>query len=364
MDIHSSVFDRLSLDRDVVKWEDYLLVPTPVELIDGIYFKREDKFAPLGYGGVNGSKLRQCIYLVNNYVNKAPKAAGVISGASVKSPQLAASTVVARHYGLPTVLVIGATNPKAALKHENVAVAARMGARFEIIKVGYNPALQSKVVSMTREPPYSEYYHLEYAISMSSERHSLEEIEEFHRIGANQVKGLPSEIMTLVIPAGSCNTTCSILYGLALHPPPNLRYVYLIGVGPSKIDFVEERLGQIEKVTGLEIRSLFRRVFFHHPEKAEQYNDGNSEAAPYLMYHYDLHSSKFTTYQEEIPWSHGGLEMHPTYEGKVMKYLSKYIPSILSSRTCIWNVGSKPTRKAMEEFLPSSEDPLKEVVLV
>ena len=39
--------------------EDHLLDLTPVENIGGMWWKREDKFAPLGYGGINGSKLRQ-----------------------------------------------------------------------------------------------------------------------------------------------------------------------------------------------------------------------------------------------------------------------------------------------------------------
>ena len=58
-----TIFNTLSLSRNDIKWEDYLFELTPVEKIGNIYFKREDKFAPLGAGGINGSKLRQCIWL-------------------------------------------------------------------------------------------------------------------------------------------------------------------------------------------------------------------------------------------------------------------------------------------------------------
>ena len=50
-----TIFDVQSLDRKNVRWEDYLYRQTPVEHIGGIYFKREDKFAPLGYGSINSA---------------------------------------------------------------------------------------------------------------------------------------------------------------------------------------------------------------------------------------------------------------------------------------------------------------------
>src|SRR3990167_6033243 len=100
-----SIFPVLSLDPGQVHWEDYLDTLTPVEEHEGVYFKRDDYFAPLGYGGINGSKLRQCIYLINQARNLG--AAGILSAASVRSPQLSMSTAVAKPYGLPAVQIIG-----------------------------------------------------------------------------------------------------------------------------------------------------------------------------------------------------------------------------------------------------------------
>jgi len=351
--IEDSIFPILSLDRSLVRWSDYLDVLTPVEHIEGLWFKRDDKFAPLGYGGINGSKLRQCIYLINNYVNKTEQPIGLLSGASVKSPQLAACSVVGRHYGLSSTLVIGATNPKSAMKHENVAIAAAMGAKFLILKVGYNPVLQSKVRSMMKEPAYQDFYHLEYGISISSEQHTAEEIEAFHRLGAQQVANMPPEVTTLIIPAGSCNTAVSILYGIALHTPENLLDVYLIGVGPEKLDFIDHRLSLIESVTGKPIRSLFLRNYVHHLEKGEEQNRNSRISYPYYyLHHYDLHATKYTSYGDEMKWTHGGLAFHPTYEGKVMRYVSENLPQLLNPKTCIWVVGSKPTMKAMLNRIP------------
>lgn len=38
---------------------------TPVQQVDGMLFKREDLYTPLGAGEVNGGKLRQCMLLAN-----------------------------------------------------------------------------------------------------------------------------------------------------------------------------------------------------------------------------------------------------------------------------------------------------------
>jgi adenylate kinase family enzyme len=78
-----TVFGLQSFDRDVCSWEDHLLDLTPVENIGGMWWKREDKFAPIGYGNINGSKLRQLIWLFSQ--KRYP---GVVSGAVTGSPQL------------------------------------------------------------------------------------------------------------------------------------------------------------------------------------------------------------------------------------------------------------------------------------
>lgn len=343
----NSIFDsRLRISRRDVHWEGYLMRLTPVEESDGLLYKREDKFAPLGYGGINGSKLRQCIYLVNKYVQQEGVGGGLISGASIKSPQLSIGTAVATHYGLPSVHVIG-SRLHTALRHENVAIAARLGAKFILNPVAYNPALQSRVRDeLSRN--YPEYFYLNYGISLGTEADSWE-VEAFHRIGAEQVKNLPP-IDDLVIPAGSCNSTISILYGIALFKP-FIKNIHLIGIGPQKIDYTEQRLAAIGNVTDIDIAGLFNRMFYQHPEKAEHYN-GENLNGPYNLYHYDLHKTGFTTYQEEVPWSDGNIEFHPTYEGKVMKFLYTQLPLLVKSTTCVWLVGSQPTWEPMMKWLP------------
>lgn len=338
---NKTIFVDTSIKREAPlgsnHWEDYLKVFTPVEQIENMTFKREDHFAPLGYGGINGSKVRQCIYLVNEYHNSVPKEwqVGLISGASVKSPQLAAGTIVAAHYGMESVHVIGATKPESALWHENVKIAYEYGAGFYINKVAYNPALQSAVKKIMQDEYYKNWFYLEYGIGLDHKTHTPQEVEAFHDVGANQVANLPSTMKTLIIPSGSCNTLVTILYGLAKYGATDLNKIILMYIGPDRKKFVKERLEMIKSVNGIDGMRLYDIVEEH-----------------------DLHSTKYATYDQEMPFTYGDIEMHPTYEGKCMRYLKEKLPEYEVPETCLWVVGSKPYLKNMPKernYAPSEE---------
>lgn len=320
----ASIFPELSIDRKVIDWSNYLYELTPFEFHQGVWFKREDYFAPLGYGGINGSKLRQCIYLIDKYVKEVKNPVGILSGASVKSPQISMSTAVAKHYGLESIQVIGATKPETAVTHENVAIAVRLGAKFVITTVAYNPVLQKKVQELQKT--YPDHFKLEYGISISG---SAKDIEAFHRIGAEQVKNFPDEVEQLVIPTGSANSAISILYGLALFPPKSLKTIYIVLIGPNKTDFMQERLEKIAEITSLDMYGEYEYKGF------------------------DLHGTGYATYGDEMSESYDDIEFHPTYEGKIWRYLNAKHPEILTDKTCIWIVGSKPKLENMP--LASSE---------
>lgn len=346
-----STFPVASIERAESRWEEHIWDLSPVERHGMIYFKREDKFAPLGRGGINGSKLRQLIWLVSRYVNK-PGAAGLISGASVKSPQLSMGTAVATHFGLPSIHVIGATNPESATKHENVAIANWLGARFHIAPVAYNPFLQRRVRELLAREELKGWMLLEYGITLDHKQNAAEGIEAFHRVGSEQVKNIPDDIETLLVPAGSCNSCTSILYGIARFRPAGLKRVILFGIGPNRIDWLHERLRAIERASGVDIIRLFRRTFRHNPEKEARYNV--NPHAPYELLHYDLHGSKFASYSDEMPCEWLGIAFHPTYEGKIWTYIRRNAEEFrpyITERTCFWIVGSKPTKERMMGIL-------------
>ena len=349
------------MDRNVIKWEDHLWDMTPVEQKGNMFFKREDYFAPLGYGFVNGSKGRQCLWLFNEY-NKTSNPVGVISGTSVHSPQHSFQSVLAKHYGFDSVHIIGATNAESAIKHENVNIASWFDAKFHINpSIAYNPVLQRKVQSMLEtDPKLKDYFYLEYGITLDHKVNSPKRVEQFHFVGSEQVKNIPEHIETLIVPAGSCNSATSILYGLARFRPKNLKDVYLIGIGPNKIDLIEERLDIIEKVSGVYTKP-FKRNYVDSKNKENQYSGGLTSfieqgniGYEFNLHHYDLHTTGYVDYQDLVPYKYDDIDFHPRYEGKVMTYVNERLPHLINDKTMMWIVGSAPKKELAYPLLKSA----------
>jgi 1-aminocyclopropane-1-carboxylate deaminase/D-cysteine desulfhydrase-like pyridoxal-dependent ACC family enzyme len=311
----------------MISWSKLGTDLTPVESRGGRWYKRDDYAAPLGYGGINGSKLRQLVHLVTTYAGDAP---GILTGASVRSPQVSMAALVAREHRMECVVVLGATRGASALKHENVAIAHRAGAEFIFNPVAYNPALQRAVAELAKRPEFAGWYRLHYGIT-TPDTASPEEVEAFHAVGAAQVANVPgTTVRTLVMTAGSCNSCVSVLYGIHRHRPPALERVVLIGVGPNREQWTADRLGAIEKATGetLDLPRIER---------------------------HDLHTTKFATYQDRMPFTLDGITFHPTYEGKALTYMQLRRDTFdwwwePDGTALFWIVGSEPTAAAMAEL--------------
>lgn len=355
-----TIFPKITLDRaDGIHWEDYLAALTPVELRSGVHYKREDYFAPLGYGGINGSKLRQLIYLIAgeylDLLGSGPKVKQpqILTGASVLSPQVSMTALVARHYRIPSTIILGATSPETCTRHENVAIAARAGAEFRFNPVGFNPALQRAVRDLHAAPEFVDAYRLCYGIT-TPDNEGPEAVKRFHAWGALQTANIPAGVKTLVMTAGSCNSCVSVLYGLALHRPKNLERIVLLGVGPTRLQWIEDRLAALEQAMDDQfvLRDLFRRRYHHHAAlEAEHQTDG-----PLLIEHYDLHSTGYATYQDKMPWSLDGIDFHPTYEGKALRYMMERQGEFgwfwdAADDVLFWIVGSAPSLRAMSDAL-------------
>jgi 1-aminocyclopropane-1-carboxylate deaminase/D-cysteine desulfhydrase-like pyridoxal-dependent ACC family enzyme len=267
-------------------------------------YKRED-LCSLPQG-VNGSKLRACDHLVRQ--GAAAGATRVISAASVLSPQNAMAAVLARRYGLGCLIVLGGTHPSTAFKHRSPAIAREHGADFDFVGVGYNPVLQRRARELTLADPGA--YWLQYGITTPSTA-TAAELRAFHQISADQVVNLPDTVRTLVIPFGSGNTAAGVLMGLGQHRPRDLERVVLVGIGPDRRTWLRERFVRM----GLSLPGYQHR---------------------------DLHGSGYATYSDRMPGHADGITLHPTYEGKVVRYLNEKAPDWWvrrDSTTCLWIVG-------------------------
>lgn len=277
---------------------------SPVEVRDGRAYKREDRCVLPA--GVNGAKLRACDHLIRQGASAG--AQRVISAASVLSPQSAMAAVLAARYGLACTIVLGGTTPSTAFRHKSPHLAREHGAEFEFIRVGYNPALQKRAADLAKLDRRA--YWLQYGITTPPDA-SARELRAFHQIAADQVLNLPDEIRTLVVPFGSGNTAAGVLMGLNQHPPRDLERIVLVGIGPDRRAWLRER---------------FERMGVSLPR----------------FQHRDLHGSGYAQYSDSMPGQADGIVLHPTYEGKVVRYLDEKAPEWWVRRdgtTCLWIVG-------------------------
>jgi len=316
---------------------------TPVEELGGMLFKREDKFAPLGLGGINGSKCRQRIWVVQDYIAKGGRGA-VIAAASVKSPQLSTAAVVARHYGLESISIAGATNPTSALKHDSVKIASWFGSKFKILKVGYNPVLQRAALDLFEDRGERDFI-MEYG-SPSIERNGVRYLTQFQDLGARQVENVPS-CKNLIIPVGSGNTIVSVLMGLARFKP-RIESIHLVIIGPPKLDKIQRNLKIVCDESGLD-SGLFDFT--------------GVSGSPYKIVTHDLFSAGLIEYGKDLKYSYEGLEMNATYESKVMKYLVHSKPELLGPRSdsVFWLVGGPVYLDALRRHAESSRLNLSKV---
>lgn len=309
-----SIFPIYSLDRKVIRWEDYLGELTPVENHQGIWFKRDDLFLPLGPGGLGGSKCRQLIWYMNRYREGKTH---VLSGASIQSPQLLMSTIVGKHFELPSRLVVY-SKPHTLLKHASPRISAGFGASFEYVNGPYNPIIQRKVAELTRDDSLV----VHYGITVDHKVYDTETVRKFHEVGANQTRNIPDEVETVIFPAGSCNSICSFLLGLS-RDPKNVKTVFAMQIGPDKRDWLTARLRYI----GVDVDNL-----------------------PFRIKWFSLHDSKFAAYSDHMPASFDGIDFHPVYEGKMIRWLKEKGWIQPDNKTLFWIVGGQPNPEAMEKF--------------
>ena len=323
-----STFPLATFDRSSMHWEDYLYSLTPVEKHGPIFLKREDMFAPLGSNSINGSQLRQLIWL---FLQADRKIDSVTSGAVQGSPQHAMVSACAKHYGMRCVQFTGGNGVK---KSDMVHIAETFGAEVRYVNPGYAATLNAKAKALAEA---ENCLHIQTNITVDSPPLL---VREFHKVGSEQVRNIPDHIETLMVPAGSCNSAVSVLYGVSRFRPRSLKRVILFGIGSHGSrdpNYVLQRL----RVVDPEAAKLFLPCFIHDKEKEPQVEG----FPPYDLIHYNLNGTGFCKYEQMMPFTHWGVELHGRYEAKCFTYMSRH-PKIfeqyMNDRTCFWIVGSQP----------------------
>ncbi len=282
--------------------------PTPVQVINGRAYKRDDLLAYSN--GVNG-KIRTALYLADLAVKAG--APGLVYGGSVHAPALGRVASAANYRGLKCKIVVG-SDPAKAIRHETVQVAAEAGAELVHSPIAFNPGLQrrARLIAETEG-----YWQVPYGVSTPDEW-TADEIIDFLETDAEQVLPVISQdIHTLVVPFGSANAATSIFYGLSKYGCGSIERVVLVGLGPDRREWFHERLNYLG--IGLSTVGEF----------------------PFGLEYLPLHPH-FAEYTDKMPETVDGIDFHPTYEGKMIRFLDALNPSWWAKRdgtTCMWIVG-------------------------
>lgn len=280
---------------------------TPVELRNGIHYKRDDLLA--FSNGVSG-KVRTTLHLAE--LARASGAEALIYGGSVHAPALGRVASAAAYTGLDCYLVIG-SELRTARRHPTVQVCEDAGAQFIKAPVAYNPALQKKAREVAAASD-GMIFQVPYGVSTEPDW-TRPEVEEFLNQDLGQTDNVPAEVETLVVPFGSANAASGVLWSLTRsYARRALKRVVLMGIGPDKMAWFRTRLGNL----GVDL-----------------------DREGFEIEHLPLHPH-FAEYGDRMPGTLDGIRFHPTYEGKMIRYLELVKPEWWTRRdgtTAFWIVG-------------------------
>ena len=276
---------------------------TPVDFREGLYWKRDDLYKPFGDYHVNGGKVRQALQLFETKIDdiKNQHNNGVITAASVHSPQSANIGKVAEKYGVACIAAVGGTKP------ENLDILPMMrltkyyGSEIRIVAGhGMTAVIHARMRDIAEETGY-----------LSIEMGELMETnpKEIFETTAEQVENIPDELDNLIIPTGVAIQTTGILIGLKRYNK-KVKRIVCVCVGPTRE----------KKVAG-----YFKDVY---EDSVENYD-------PLEMIAHKAPYSKSFNFEIE------GEYMDDIYEGKAYDWLLKNI-DYKNEKTMMWLVGKRP----------------------
>ena len=293
------------------RWADIMYAMTPIEQkSDTLYYKREDHFAPLGINSINGSKLRQLIWLFD----RERDVEAVIHATNVnKSPQTPMTAAVAEHYGYRCIQIAGGTNLNSINKKELPMAATMHGTEYDLhCRSGFNVSIQKRVQQVRETYPGNSFIiERDITLDHNLPQNTRDVLRDFHSVGAQQVKNIPSDIEAIIMPFGSSTSCTSVLLGLSGFQPFSLKTIHLVNVGVDKREYMWERLDLMGA---------------------------------------DLSNYEIVWHDTKIPYdkllkgvSVDDITFHPRYEAKVYQYLLDSRPDLINERNLYWVIGSYPS---------------------
>lgn len=268
---------------------------TPVEKIDGLWIKRDDLYRPFG-PGVNGGKMRQAMMLIDSVKGSYN---GVISYCSVHSPQGPITAAAAKYYNLPCIIMYGGVKRETLTALPMPRLCFQYGAKVVVgARSGRHAVLHAKAREMAVK---NNYFIVQYGINLTA--HS----DVLLRAVSEQAANIPDDLENLVITCGSGITSTGVMVGLK-NFDKRVKNVHLVATAPDRREFIHEQLR----------RYGADREFIYH----------------------DLFHEPGFTYEKNQEASYGGIQLHPHYEAKTMKWFAN--SGLPKEGTLFWIVGAEP----------------------
>ena len=275
---------------------------TPVEKHNGIYYKRDDLYAP--YGDVNGGKVRQTIEIIENcYMGP-----GIIASTSVHSPSSTIFSRVAQEYKIPCIIAVGGTKPENLDKLPMMKLTKHFGAEVRIVAGhGMKNAITARVNEICKE---TGYHNIDFSL------HIYNDADLMFNTNGDQAENIPDELDVLVMSLGVGIQFACVLKGLKEY---NKKVKRIIGVqvGPDRRKLIDGYLNQ------------------------------NPLTEPRFDLEYELVQYKSAYSKPEIQ-KVSGFYLDDIYEAKAHKWMLENID--LNQKILFWCVGRRLTSDEVESI--------------
>lgn len=241
---------------------------TPVEYIDGYYFKRDDKYSIFG---VCGGKARAAYQLIQQGVNMGFDT--FVTAGSRMSPQCEIVSTICERIGVKCHLFMPSGKDTSVTNNIN----KNKSSTIHKCKVGYNTVICSNAKSFSDA---NGFFYIPFGM----------ECNENIEITKHQVLNIPKEVKRIVIPCGSAMSLISVIKGLGEYNRQDISVIGIqVGKDPSK---------NLHKFLG------YKDSLFEH-------------------YNYTIIKSDLDYHCPAPVTNFCGIELDPIYEAKCIPFIKK-----------------------------------------
>ncbi len=297
---------------------------TPIELIDNIYYKRDDYFKPFGDYHVNGGKVRQALIMFEKYIDeiKSKHNNGVITAGSVHSPQSANIAKVAEFHEVKCITCVGGTKPENLDKHHMMKLTKHYGCEVKIVAGhGMSNVIHARMRKLAEDNGYM--------VIEQGELLQKNPLDMFYAT-ADQVENIPDELDNLVVATGVGVQLMGILLGLKKFNK-KVKHIHSICVGPTREKHMNRYENELLKASG--------DLVWERPES--------------------LNLNEFAMHAHKAPYGKGhdymvnGNYIDDIYEGKAYQWMLENVDTA-NEKTLFWCVGKRPRPEDVDHIIENN----------